>query len=97
MKLYVCYGTFRHGRLDPVWPHACEVAYSALREAGYQPEVTKSYGLWTLPDRIVNRSRGRTEARRLTGSSMVPVLVTADGRVVRESRPIAAWAKANPA
>lgn len=67
-----------------------------LREAGHEPEVIKSYGLWPLPDRIFNRSRGRREVKRLTGSSMVPVLATDSGEVVRTSRQIAAWAKAHP-
>lgn len=97
MKLYICYGTFTHGPLGPVWPHACEVAYSALREAGHDPEVIKSYGLGVLPDPIFNRSKARREVKRLAGSSMVPLLITDDGQVIHESKPIAEWAKANAA
>ena len=47
MKLYVCWGTF------PVpWRlggHPCRNAYTALKEAGHDPEVVKSYGLAILP------------------------------------------------
>jgi glutaredoxin 2 len=35
--------------------------------------------------------------RELTGQNWVPVLVTDDGEVIRESRKIVEWAKANPA
>jgi glutaredoxin 2 len=59
--------------------------------------VIRSYGLTILPDGIFNLSDGRKEAKRLTGKSTVPVLVTDDGEVVADSKNIAAWAKANPA
>jgi glutathione S-transferase len=58
--------------------------------------VIKSYGLALLPD-FMNRSEGRREAKRLTGKSMVPVLVTDDGEVVHDSKQIIAWAKEHPA
>jgi hypothetical protein len=95
MKLYVCYGTFPM----PVRPggHPCGNAYRALREAGHDPEVVKSYGLVILPDAIFNRSAGREEVKRLTGDSMVPVLVTDEGEVVKDSRKIVEWARRNPA
>jgi glutaredoxin 2 len=48
-----------------------------------------------LPD-VLNQTPGRREAKRLTGSSMVPVLVTDDGEVVSDSKNIVAWARANP-
>ena len=94
MKLYVCWGTFQTPRPGG---HPCANAHKALREAGYEPEVIKSYGLTLLPDRIFNRTEGREEAKRLTGDSMVPVLLTDDGEVVKDSRKIVEWAKANPA
>ncbi len=96
MKLYVCYGTWkrapRSGGLHP-----CGRAYHALREAGYEPEVIKSYGLGVAPDAIFNRTEGRKEAKRLTGKSVVPVLVTDDGEVISDSYKIAEWAEKNPA
>jgi len=95
MKLYVCWGTF------PVaWRpggHPCRNAYHALREAGWNPEVIRSYGLTILPDTPFNQTEGRQEAKRLTGKATVPVLVTDDGEVVSDSKNIVAWAKDNPA
>jgi glutathione S-transferase len=93
MKLYVCWGTFSTPRPGG---HPCRNAYVALREAGYEPEVVKSYGLGLLPDAL-NATPGRREVKRLTGQSWVPVLVTDDGSVVQDSKAIVAWAKANPA
>lgn len=94
MKLYVCYGTFP----APWRPggHPCANAYHALRDAGHDPEVVKSYGLMGLPD-IVNRTGGRQAARRLTGKSTVPVLELDDGTAVYDSKRIVEWARANPA
>ena len=91
MKLYVCWGTFP----APWRPggHPCKNAYDALKEAGHHPEVVKAYGLGPLPD----VTSGRKEVKRLTGESWVPVLVTGDGEVVKDSKNIVAWAKENPA
>ena len=91
MKLYVCWGTFDHPG-----GHPCRHAYVALREAGHDPEVIKSYGLGMLPG-IFNRTAGRQEVQRLTGNRMVPTLVLDDGTVVDGSREIVAWASAHPA
>jgi glutathione S-transferase len=93
MKLYVCWGTFQTPRPGG---HPCRNAYVALREAGHDPEVVKSYGLGLLPDTL-NATPGRREVKRLTGQSWVPVLVTDDGTVIQDSKAIVAWAKANPA
>jgi hypothetical protein len=93
MKLYVCYGTFGSPRPGG---HPCGNAYKALREAGHDPEVVRSYGLGPLPG-IFNRTRGRQEVKRLTGSYMVPVLVTDDDEIVADSKKIVEWAKAHPA
>ena len=95
MKLYVCWGTFT--KTPRPGGHPCGNAYEALREAGHDPEVIKSYGLGILPDTPFNQSEGRKEAKRLTGSAMVPVLVTDEGEVVADSKKIAEWAKKNPA
>jgi hypothetical protein len=98
VKLYVCWGTF------PVpWPrrndswrpeaHPCKRAHDALKKAGHEPEVVRSYGFSFLPD----LTEGRREARRLTGESYVPVLVLDDGQVISDSKRIAAWARDHPA
>jgi hypothetical protein len=94
MKLYICWGTFP----NPLRPgnHPCRNAYNALREAGHDPELVKSYGLGILPDGM-NRTAGREEVKRLSGDTWVPMLVTDDGEVIKESKKIAEWARANPA
>jgi hypothetical protein len=93
VKLYVCWGTFPTPRPGG---HPCGNAYDALKEAGYEPEVIKSYGLGMLPD-FMNRTSGRQEVKRLTGKLYVPVLVTDDGEVVQDSKNIVQWAERNPA
>jgi len=94
MRLYVCWGTFRHpfGHVHP-----CQRGHAALLQAGHNPEVIKVFGLRHLPDAIFNRSSGRRMAKRLTGSNMMPLLVTGDGEHVNESERIADWARRNPA
>jgi len=94
MKLYVCYGTFT--TTPRPGGHPCGKAYKALKDAGHDPEVIKSYGLAALPE-FLNKTRGRQEVKELTGDVTVPVLVTDSGEVVRESKDIVAWAKAHPA
>ena len=94
MKLYICYGTFKSPRPGG---HPCRNAYEALRDAGHDPQLIRSYGLGILPDTPFNQTPGRKEAKRLTGKSVVPVLVTDDGEVVADSRKIVDWAKKNPA
>jgi hypothetical protein len=94
MKLYVCFGTFK---LAPrPGGHPCGNAYRALVAAGHHPQVVKSYGLWLLPD-IFNQTSGRRRVKELTGSNMVPALVTDEGEVVQGSHEIAAWAASHPA
>ncbi len=92
MKLYVCYGTFGSPRSGG---HPCGNAYSALKEAGHDPEVVKSYGWGALPD-FLNTKR-RKEVKRLTGKPWVPALVTDDDLVVSGSKEIVAWAREHPA
>lgn len=94
MKLYVCYGTFRPAPRPG--GHPCGKAHEALREAGHEPEVVRTYGWGVLPD-FLNISPGRREVKRITGRTTVPLLVTDEGEVVQESDKIAAWALANPA
>jgi hypothetical protein len=93
MKLYVCYGTFGSPRPGG---HPCKNAYDALLAAGHEPEVIRSYGAGVLPD-FLNVTSGRREAKRLTGKTWVPVMVTDDGEVVHPSQAIIAWAGSNPA
>src|SRR5579875_4042860 len=93
MKLYICYGLFRSPRLGG---HPCRNAHEALRQAGYAPEIVKSYGGGVLPS-FLNVTRGRREVRALTGNDWVPLLVKDDGSWIQGSQEIAEWARANPA
>jgi hypothetical protein len=93
MKLYICYGLFKSPRPGG---HPCRNAHEALREAGYHPEVVKSYGIGILP-KAFNMTKGRREVERLTGNRMVPTLVLDDGTAIDGSHEIAAWAQAHPA
>ena len=94
MKLYVCYGTFT--TTPRPGGHPCGNAHRALRAAGHDPEVQRSYGLGALPD-IFNQTRGRKEVKRLTGNNWVPALVLDDGECIQGSEQIVAWAEAHPA
>jgi hypothetical protein len=91
MKLYVCWGTFRSLRPGG---HPCRNAHEALTEAGWNPEVEKTYGWGVLPD-FMNPARAKV--RELSGQGMVPVLVTDDGELIVGSDKIAKWARDNPA
>jgi hypothetical protein len=90
MKLYVCYGTFPTPRPGG---HPCKNAYEALRAAGHEPEVVRTYGLGPLPA----ITPGRRKVKQLTGQTRVPVLVTDEGEAIQDSKRIVAWAKAHPA
>jgi len=94
MKLYICWGTFTTAPRPG--GHPCGNAYKALKEAGHEPQVIRSYGWDKLPE-FMNQTAGRREAKRLTGKITVPVLVTDDGEVVADSKNIIAWAKEHPA
>ena len=87
----MCWGTFPTPRPGG---HSCRNAERALTEAGWRPEVKKTYGLGLLPG-VLNPGRGKV--RELTGQQWVPVLVTDDGEVIRESEQIVRWARDNPA
>jgi hypothetical protein len=93
VKLYICYGLFPSPRPGG---HPCKNAAVALRDAGHDPEIVKSYGLGILPGAL-NFTKGRREVKKLTGNYWVPVLVTDDNAVVQGSDKIAEWAKAHPA
>jgi hypothetical protein len=95
MKLYVCYGTWKPAPRPG--GHPCGVAYHALKDAGHDPEVERSYGLGIMPGFLNDLTPGRREVKRLTGNHWVPVLVTDDDEVVQGSREIAAWARNHPA
>lgn len=94
MRLYVCWDTaLKHPILGS---HPCGIAAHALRDAGHDPEIVRSYGWIKLP-RIFNETSGRRKVRELTGSDEVPVLVLDDGEVIAGSQRIVSWAQANPA
>ncbi|MBV8990188.1 MAG: hypothetical protein JOY58_05000 [Solirubrobacterales bacterium] len=92
MKLYVCWGTFQ--TFGP--GHPCRNALDALQAAGHEPQVIRSHG-WGLLPATLNRSEGRRLARRETGRSWLPLLVTDAGEIVAGSWKIPAWAQAHPA
>jgi hypothetical protein len=94
MKLFVCYGTWTAGKA--VHAHPCGEAHKALRQAGYEPEVVRSYGLGALPG-LINDLTPRREVKEMTGNYWVPVLVTDDDTVIQSSKKIIAWARANSA
>jgi Glutathione S-transferase, N-terminal domain len=91
VELFVCWGTFSTPRPGG---HPCRNAHEALRAAGWDPEVEKTYGWGRLPHALTPK---RATVRELTGQNWVPVLVTDEGEVIQDSRNIVAWAKANPA
>jgi hypothetical protein len=95
MKLYVCYGTWTVGK--PLHAHPCGEAHKAVTEAGYDPEVIRSYGGGLLPGPINDLTRGRREVKQATGNYWVPLLLTDDGVAIQGSRQIIEWARANPA
>ena len=91
MKLYICWGTFQTPRPGG---HPCANAHKALVEAGWDPEVKKTYGWGVLGDAL---NPTRKPVRELTRKNWVPVLVTDDGETIEGSQNIVDWAKANPA
>jgi Glutathione S-transferase, N-terminal domain len=95
MKLYVCWDFLKNTQTTGrPGGHPCGNALAALREAGYEPETEAVQGVG-LP--LLDRTKGRAKIEELTGQRVVPVLVTDDGEIVRDSKKIVAWAKANPA
>ena len=94
MKLYVCWGTFQTLRPGG---HPCHNAYEALRSAGHDPEVVKVHGLGVGPRFLHVKTEGRREVEGLTGSPVVPVLITDEGEAIADSKRIIAWAESHPA
>ena len=86
--LYVCWGLFPTPRPG----HPCRKAYDALLAGGHRVRVVRCYGWGALPSWL-NRSRGRREVRRLTGTDWVPVLVVDDDNVIAGTKAIAAWSE----
>ena len=93
MKLYICWGTFSSPRPGG---HPCKNALEALKDAGHDPEVVKTYGTGLLPEGL-NAKVGRGPVVEKTGQKWVPVLELDDGEVVHPSEKIVEWANANPA
>jgi hypothetical protein len=93
VKLYVCWGTFSTPRPGG---HPCANAFHALKDAGHDPEVVKSYGFAPLPAAL-NNTAGRRRAQELTGKRWVPVLELDDGTAIADSHAIVEWAAAHPA
>ena len=91
MKIYVCYGAWT--RKIGTHKHPCGEADKALREAGYDPEVVKVYGLGPLPMFLQPR---RKKVKELTGQTWVPVLEMDDGSTISGSKEIIEWAHQNP-
>ena len=91
MKLFVCWGTFPTPRPGG---HPCRNAHEALKDAGWNPDVEKVYGLGILGDAL---NPTRRKIRDLTGQNMVPVLVTDEDEVIAGSKRIVKWARDNPA
>jgi hypothetical protein len=87
VKLYVCYGTYGDAH------HPCGKTHKALKAAGYEPEVIKTYGCFGT-DRFW---KSRRAVKEMTGNYKVPTLVLDDGSVVDESQNIVDWAAAHPA
>lgn len=95
MKLYVCYDALKNVRTTPrPGGHPCGNAHVALKAAGHEPEVVPVGGLGAVP--LLNRTAGRKEVEELSGSRMVPLLVTDDGEVISESKAIIEWAESHP-
>jgi hypothetical protein len=90
MKVYVCWGEWINGPRK----HPCGLAVKAVRDAGYEPEVVKTYGLGPLPEFL---NPGRKPVRELTGQNWVPAIEFDDGTGFAGSAEIIAWAQANPA
>jgi len=93
VKLYVCWNTAWFPR--PPRGHPCHNAYKALRDAGRDPEIVKVHGLGIGPFKLMTDAR--REVEELTGSPMVPALLTDEGEAINESQRIVEWARSHPA
>lgn len=88
VKLHVCYGTFGTAERHP-----CKKAHTALRDAGYEPQIVRTGGCY----RSDPLWPGRRSIKRLTGTYKVPTLFLDDGTIIDGSSNIVAWAAASPA
>ncbi|MBK8293912.1 MAG: glutathione S-transferase domain-containing protein [Solirubrobacterales bacterium] len=88
MKLYVCWGTFQ---VPGMREHPCRIAYEALVQADYEPEVIKTHGWGALPRAL--QTPGRKTVEDGTGESWVPALQTDDGEWISGTSEIVAWAE----
>jgi hypothetical protein len=93
MKLYVCY-TSRERHLPRPGGHPCANAYKALRIAGHDPQVERSYSFGGMPAALQTRNRKLVEEK--TGNYWVPALETDDGTWIGGSQEIVAWAETHP-
>jgi hypothetical protein len=87
MDLYVCWGAFGPGSYHP-----CARAHNALKSAGQQHTLVRTYGCYGT-DRFFP---GRRKIKDLTGTYKVPTLILADGTIIDGSEKIVAWAAAHP-
>jgi len=88
MKLYVCWGTFQ---VPGAREHPCRLAWEALLDADYEPEVIKAHSVGLLPRALQTPTRKLVEDK--TGSPWVPALETDDGEWISGSGNIVAWAE----
>lgn len=92
IKLYVCWGTFQ---LRGAREHPCKIAFEALEEAGFEPEVVKTRGFGGLPSAFQNEKRKLVA--EATGDPWVPALETDDGEWVNGCQNIVDWASSGTA
>src|SRR5688500_10806211 len=90
MKLYICWNTVQVPR--PPRGHPCHNAYKALRDAGHDPGRIKVHGLGFGPIKLL--TGGRRTVQELTGSPVVPVLVTYQGEPINGPRESSSGSKA---
>ena len=93
MRLFVCWTT-KELHIRP-GGHPCANAYKALREAGHDPEIVKTYSFGAFPGTI--QTKGRKDVHAKTGSFWVPVLETDAGEWIGGSNDVVAWAEQHPA
>jgi hypothetical protein len=89
MRLIVCWSTGGGSH------NACGAAYTAVKDAGYDPTIEKAYSTRLVPNALQLTS-GRKEAIRRTGKSDVPLLILDDDTTVAGTKQIVEWARANP-
>ncbi len=71
--------------------HPCKVAYDALVQADFEPEVVKTHSVGLMPRAL--QTSGRKKVEDATGSKWVPALETDDGQWISGSSEIVAWAE----